>query len=147
MYNPSMETRRGRPNSITPDKSAKLLAALEHGYDLNEAQSHAKISDDAYRRLLKNSGDFAEKVAAAKMKFVMFAKDGAYKKIQQGDGSMIRWVLEHKKPEEYGRQSEELHTGLPPNMTVILPGSKPHPRIIHDPEANPNVRYAFEVEQ
>lgn len=125
-----------------------MLAALGRGFDLNEAQVYAKISDDAYRRLLKSSDNFAEKVAAAKIRFVLMAKDGLYEKIKQGDGASIRWVLEHKKPEEYGRQfaNDCYSNGLPPNTTVILPGSKPHPRIIHDPEANPNVKYAFEVE-
>jgi hypothetical protein len=100
----------------------------------------------SYRRLLKSSSIFAEKVEAAKLGFILLAKDGLYKRVKEGDGATIRWVLERKKPEEYGRKSEESSFGLPPNLITVLPGSKPHPRVTIDREQSPNVRYAFEME-
>lgn len=138
-----METRRigrgkggGRPLSITPEKSAKLLVALEHGFSLQESLQQAEISDDAYRRLLDKSAKFRGEITAAKMKLVMLARSTIAKAINQGDMPTVRWFLERKVPEEFGRHRLEAESTWPPeNMTIILPGSKPHPRIIPEGEA------------
>ncbi|HVW67060.1 MAG TPA: hypothetical protein VHA78_05025 [Candidatus Peribacteraceae bacterium] len=128
-----METRRGRPGSVTAEKSAIFLIAMENGLTLKEALIDAGISDDAYRRLLDKSADFRGQIEVAKMKLQILAKAGMAKKIKQGDGPMIRWYLERKLPEEFVRRSQEgVEDDWKKNVTVILPGSKPHPRILYD---------------
>jgi hypothetical protein len=137
----------GRPPSITPEKSAILFAALENGFSLSESLAQAGISDDAYRRLLEKSEKFRGEITAAKMKLVMLARSKVALSINAGDMPTVRWFLERKVPEEYGRQAT-LNDGLPQarEFITILPGNKPHPRLTLDPIANPNVRYAFDTD-
>lgn len=145
-----METRRsvgrkgrGRPQSITSEKSAVFLAAMENGFTLKESLIEAGISDDAYRRLLDKSADFRGQKEAAEMKLGMLAKSELAKKIKAGDGTMIRWYLERKCPEEFRLKREDDFTDLPQNITVVVPGGR-HPRITPDPD-DPHIKYADEV--
>lgn len=139
-YNVPMQTRRrigqgkggGRPPSITPVKSAKLLAALENGFSLNESLYHAEISDDSYRRLLDKSSKFRGEVAAAKLKLVMAAKSKIAQAVNSGDMPTVRWFLERKCPEEFrfAKSNDGYDNPLPEGTVIVLPGSKPHPRIL-----------------
>jgi hypothetical protein len=136
----------GRPASITSEKSAKLIVAIEHGFTLAEALQQAEISDDAYRRLLKKSPKFRGEIATAKRKLAMLARYTIANAIKQGDMTTVRWWAERKIPEEFGRQAIERDTNtLPPGFTVVLPGTKPHPRITIDPD-NPMYKYADDIE-
>lgn len=152
MYNQDMVTHRGigqgkgggHPPSITPEKSAVLLIAIENGLDLKEALLRAQVSDDAYRRLLKKSAMFRGQMEAAEMKLVMFARSKVANAINQGDMPTVRWFLERKCPEEFRLKRD--HDDLPqvPPMNIILPGSRPHPRITIDPD-DPRYKYADEI--
>lgn len=126
----------GRPSSVTSERSAKLIAALENGLTLTESLEQAGISDDAYRRLLDKSEKFRGEITKAKMKLVMLARSKLAMAINAGDMATVRWFLERKVPEEFGRHSAEQNDGWPynvSNLKVILPGG-PHPRIIPEGE-------------
>lgn len=126
----------GRKPSITPEKGAILLAALENGLTLKESLLQAEVSEDAYKRLLKKSEKFRTQIAVAKVKLSILAKAGMAKRIQQEDGAMIRWYLERKCPEEFSTRlvEDKRDNPLPEGTTIILPGSYPHPRIIPEGE-------------
>jgi len=129
----------GRPPSITPEKSAKLFAALENGFTLNESLQHAEISDDAYRRMLNKSPKFRGEIAVSKMKLVMAARSKVAQAINSGDMPTVRWYLERKLPEEFNprRIEDQWDNPLPQGTVIILPGSKPHPRIIPEGQMKP----------
>ena len=102
---------------------------MENGFTLKEALIEAGITDDAYRRFLDKSADFRGQIEAAKMKLVMLSRSELAKAIREGDMTTVRWFLERKLSEEFGRHNEQEDVWRK-NITVILPGSKPHPRII-----------------
>jgi len=85
-----MTRQSGRPSSITPEKSAILLTALEHGFNLTESLQQAGVSDDAYRRLLDKSDRFREKITSAKMKLTMLARSKIAAAINAGDLPTLR---------------------------------------------------------
>ena len=121
-------------SSVTPEKSALFLSSIEAGFTLKESLRQAEITDDSYRRLLKRSADFRLKLETAEMKLVMVARSKVANSINQGDMPTVRWFLERKLPEEFGRHADLEEDSWKKNITVILPGSKPHPRIVHDSE-------------
>ena len=131
-----------RRSSITPEKSALFLTAIECGFILKEAQQQAGISDDAYRRLLKRSADFRGKLEAAEMKLIMVARSKVANAISQGDMPTVRWYLERKCPEEFRPKHEPDDVPTHPPVTVILPGSRPHPRISPPDPSDPTYAYA-----
>jgi hypothetical protein len=105
---------------------------LEYGMNLKESLLFAGISDDAYRRRLKNDPEFRGQIETSEMKLVIIAKLGIAKKIREGDGKTCRWFLERKCPEEFGRHpkpQEDTWNGQ--RIVMVLPGGK-HPRIISD---------------
>lgn len=129
--NPSSITASGRPSSLTPEKSAKLLIALEYGLNLKESLQLAGISDDAYRRRLKKDPEFRGQITASEMKLIIVAKLSIAKKIYEGDVKTSRWYLERKCPEEFGRHSksqEEMRNHE--HLTMILPGGE-HVHALH----------------
>ncbi|MDD5469332.1 MAG: hypothetical protein PHO92_00820 [Candidatus Peribacteraceae bacterium] len=122
----------GRKSSITHEKAAILIAALGNGLTVKESLLQADLSQDAYERRLKKDEKFRGQIAAAKVKLQILAKAGMAQKIRKGDSAMIRWYLERKCPEEFRpiRDDGGYENPLPAGTTIILPGSKPHPRII-----------------
>ena len=135
----------GRKSSITSEKAAILLLALENGLNVKESLIQAGFSQDAYDRKLLKDEKFRGQIAAAKMKLIILAKASLAQKIKQGDGPTIRWYLERKCPEEFGRQAlEQEDTSYMPQY-VVLPGGR-HPRITPDPN-DKRIVYADELEE
>ncbi len=67
------------------------------------------------------------------MKVTMKARSNIATAISNGDLTVSRWWLERKAPEEFRPQFSDggdVRSVLAPGTTIILPGSKPHPRII-----------------
>ena len=123
----------GRPESITEEKASLLISAIENALTLEQAYIHAEVSEASYRRKLIADKQFRLKIEAAKQKLKMLAKAGMANKIKQEDGPMIRWYLEKAESENFGRHfgDDDFALGFG-NITLILPGRKPHPRIVHD---------------
>lgn len=126
----------GRPEAITPAKASILLAAFENGLNLKQALQHANVAKATYERKRANDPKFRDQIEAAQTKLIILAKAGIANKIRQGDATTLRWYLERKCPEEFGRHVMDHDAdALPSNIRVVLPmGSKPHPRITIDPD-------------
>lgn len=129
--------RPGRRSTITPEKTAILLMGLENGLTVKEALIHAGFSQDAYDRRLQKDVQFRGQINTAKAKLVILAKSKIANAIQSGDMPTVRWFLERKVPQEFGRQVMENDESVShSNITVIVPmGNKPHPRIIPEGES------------
>ncbi|MCK5018429.1 MAG: hypothetical protein KAS32_15325 [Candidatus Peribacteraceae bacterium] len=120
----------GRKPSIKEKQVAILVAAIENGFVVKEALTHAKIKKDAYYRKLKNDVKFRDRIEVADMKLKMKAKANMANAIRNGDMRTTRWFLERKVPEEFGRKRlEDSNESSNRNIQVILPGSRQHPRI------------------
>lgn len=130
---------RSARGSITAEKSALFLIALENGFSITDAQAQAGFSDDAYRRKLKKSAVFSKLVELAKQKLGFMARSKLASAIAAGDMATVRWYLERKFPEEFRPSFGDGDSvpGLPPGTVIVLPGSYPHPRI--NPE-KPNAK-------
>lgn len=123
-------------STVTPEILSKFIAAIENGFTLKEALVQAGMNDMQYRRVLKRSDNFKRTLEIAEMKLTMAARSKVSKAIDHGDMPTVRWYLERKVPEEFRPSfgDNDFPVGLPAGSTIILPGSKPHPRIIHDDE-------------
>lgn len=122
-------SKRGRKSTVTPEKTAIFLWAVENGFTMKEAQQESGISQDAYDRHRAKSAEFRGQIEVAKMKLNMVARGKLASAINNGDMPTVRWYLERKIPEEFRPQSgDEGMPLIPPNMVWIIPGGK-HPRI------------------
>jgi hypothetical protein len=126
----------GRKPSITPKKRSIFLAAIENGLKVKEALVQANIHESSYKRLKLSSAQFRTEIEVAEMKLTMAARSKVALAIQSGDMPTVRWYLERKVPEEFRPQigDDGQPAGLPPGTVIVLPGSKPHPRIIPEGE-------------
>ena len=125
----------GHPPSITPDKRAIFIAALENGLTITEALMHAEFSEDAYKRLKKKSAQFRTDIEVAKAKLTIKARSNISSSIGKGDVKTSQWWLERKVPDEFGKgDGDSPLSGLPAGTTIIVPAAGPHPRIL--PEEN-----------
>ena len=122
----------GRPSSITPEKRSIFLAAIENGYNIKEALIYAKIGESSYKRLKLKSAQFRTEMEASGIKLIMAARSKVANAINQGDMPTVRWFLERKVPEEFRLKREPDEPPLPP-ISVVIPGSHPHPRIVPEP--------------
>jgi len=88
----------------------------------------AGIHTSSYERLKLKDAQFRRQIEAAQKKLIITARSKLAAAIEKGDMPTVRWFLERKVPEEF-RPKFDPDDLPPPNVTVILPGSKPHPRI------------------
>ena len=122
---------RSARGTVTAEKSALFLIALENGFNIKDALAQAGFSDDAYRRKLKSSAVFSKLVDLAQQKLGFLARSKLAAAIAAGDMTTVRWYLERKFPEEFRPSFGDGDTpaGLPPGTVIVLPGDYPHPRI------------------
>lgn len=134
--NEEPKSKAGRPPSITPAKRSIFIAALENGLSIKEALVQAKIGESSYKRLKLSSAAFRTEMEVAGMKLTMMARSKLATAINEGDKPTVRWYLERKVPEEFRPAPGDEGNGnpLPEGTIIILPGSKPHPRIIPEGE-------------
>lgn len=131
--NPQKGKRKGggRPTVVTEKVVGILRTAFSHDLTVEEACELAKISKDAYYERIKKDPKFADEMESAQLIPMIVAKQTVMKAIKDGNVNVALRFLERRQSERYGptevRQNE---VNLPPRMTVILPGSHPHPRII-----------------
>lgn len=123
----------GRPRAVTPAIVQILTACFNHDFTIEEACSEAKISKVTYYAELKRNPKFLNEMARAQLVPILVAKRTIVTKIQNGDGNLALRFLERRQPERYKLRSD-VEVELPPNITVVIPGSKPHPRILPDPK-------------
>ena len=117
----------GRPSVITPDVLSKLEAAFCNDFTDQQAFEHAGISSATYYRWLKQNEEFRERMLRAQSYPVTLAKRALIAAIKEGDGKLALRYLERRQPERYRCKIESMSLSPIP-ITVILPGSKQHPR-------------------
>lgn len=129
---PKEKKPRGHPASITDHKRSLFLTSIAAGKTIVEACDEAEISESAYKRLKLKSAQFRTEIDVARRKLVIMARSKLAAAIEAGDMATVRWYLERKVPEEFRPQFGDDGTppGLPPGTVIVLPGSKPHPRIV-----------------
>lgn len=129
-------SKRGRKTVVTKDMITKFLVCIENGLTVKEARVEANFPRGAYDRLRVKSAEFRDQIEVAEMKLIMAARSKVALAIQSGDMPTVRWFLERKVPEEFRPQigDDGQPAGLPPGTVIVLPGSKPHPRIIPEGE-------------
>lgn len=117
----------GRPSVFTPDVLSKLEAAFCNDFTDQQALEHAGISSATYYRWLKHDDKFRERIRRAQSYPIILAKRAVIAAIKEGDGKLALRFLERRQAERYCSKTESL-IPLPTHITVILPGSKQHPR-------------------
>lgn len=136
----------GQESTVTPEARSVLLAAFENGLGNEEACDQANVSLSAYKRYRQSDEKFRAEVAVAKRKLAIVAQAGMAKKIQKGDGPMIRWFLERKQPKKYGNK---IGIGLDDTggtQSFIIGTVKPQP--FYDPKiANVKVQESTEGDE
>ena len=134
-YNAPMVTnrprqKRGRPSRMTPEVVGKLREVFLLDYNVEEACQYAGIHKDTYYEYLKKNPEFSDEMAQAQRGLAKAAKRAvAIAIIEHKNARIALEYLKHRRPEEYRTKVEDL-APIARNITVILPGSKPHPRII-----------------
>lgn len=131
----------GRKSTVTPEATAKLREVFLLDYDVLEACDYAGISDDAYYRRYKKDKVFRGDMDEAQRGLFKSAKTVvATEIIVKKNARVALDVLKHRQPHRY-RTKVDLGTGddehgrsvLPAGTIIVLPGSRPHPRIVPEP--------------
>lgn len=78
---------------------------------------------------MKQNDAFREKIHRAQSYPVTLAKRTIVARMKEGDGNLALRFLERRQPERYRTKIEMPVLSTQP-ITVILPGSKPHPRFV-----------------
>ena len=130
-----VKPKMGRSSTITIEATAKLRAAFSLDYTVEEACDFAEISTDAYYRKHVKSEDFRNEMAKAQRSLFKSAKRAiATEIVDGGNANMAMNFLKHRQSERY-RTKNETDQPMVGNITMVLPGSKPHPRILSESEA------------
>lgn len=120
----------GRPTKMTPETIGKLREVFLLDYNIQEACDYAGIHVDTYYEEKKRNPKFAEDMEKAQRALFMSAKTiVAGEIIVKKNPKMALDLLKHRQPERY-RTKVETDPQPIGNITVILPGNKPHPRIL-----------------
>ena len=122
----------GRPPAITDEEVRKLEAAFCNDFTIDEALDYADVKRRTYYDYLKKSEEFSRRMKKAQQYPLTLAKRSMLAQIKgtakkPGDGQLSLRFLERRQPDRYRTKIENENPPLPP-MTIILPGSKPHPR-------------------
>ena len=128
------QNRGGRPTKMTPEVVGKLREVFLLDYTVEEACDYAKIHKDTYYDHLKKNPEFSDEMARSQRGLVKAAKRAVAIEIYEKKNARIALdFLKHRQPERYRTRIEDA-APIAGNITVILPGSKPHPRITHEEE-------------
>lgn len=92
-----------------------------------EAFQAAKVKKSTYHATYDRDEKFRDRMDGAKQYSLTLSKRTMIKQIKDGDGNLALRFLERRQPDRY-RTKIESDTPLLPPVTVILPGTKAHPR-------------------
>ncbi len=130
----------GRPTTVTPNVTSKLREVFLLDYTVEEACDYAEISTKAYYRKFKADEQFRGEMERSQRGLVMAAKRALAIEIYVKQNARISLdYLKYRVPQRYSTKIGDA-TPITRNITVILPGSKPHPRIIPEIEVIPRLR-------
>jgi hypothetical protein len=108
----STHGRPGRPRKLAdPQRRETLLNALEAGHTRKSACAHAGLSEDAFARYRAAYPDFADDVLQAEAKASIHCVEQI---LEAGEKHWraLAWWLERRFPEEWGRKSRTIQTGV-----------------------------------
>ena len=104
--------RPGRPRKLAdPQRRETLLKALEAGHTYKAACASAGLSEDAFARYRAEYADFADDVRQAEAKAAIRLV-GQILEAGDKDWRALAWWLERRFPEEWGRKSRTIQTGV-----------------------------------
>ena len=105
---PSPEIKVGRPVFDGKNENevvAKLQYAFSIGAKPKEACCYADISTDSFYRYCRKYPEFRDKIAVLQSTITMLARINLYNFIVKGNWKATKFVLERRRPEEYGRNT------------------------------------------
>jgi len=119
---------------MTPETVQKLREVFLLDYSIEEACDHAKIAKQTYYNECKRNPAFMDEMERSQRGLAKAAKRVVAKEILVKENARIAFdYLKSRQPERYNRRIDDedaVPVGLPAGSTIILPGSKPHPRIL-----------------
>ncbi len=122
----------GRPTTVTPEATSKLREVFLLDYTVEEACDYAGISSKAYYRRLVQDEQFRGEMERSQRGLICSAKRAVAFEIYVNKNARIAFdYLKHREPERYSTKIRDA-SPITGNVTLILPGSKLHPRIIPD---------------
>lgn len=98
-----------RPDFFQPASDAQkmiFLRNLKEGKNVGEARKKAGISPEQFRRAQESDPDFSREIEDTERLFLDRVEMRAETLAMSGDGAMIRWFLEKRMPEKYGKTSK-----------------------------------------
>lgn len=124
--------RGGRPPAIDQKVVSKLEAAFCNDFTPQEAWDYAGVKKATYYKWLSKSEEFSDRMRRAQQYALTLAKRAVIGQIKgdsdrKPDGNLGLRFLERRQPERYRPRLDPEDMPTPP-ITVILPGSKDHPR-------------------
>lgn len=122
----------GRPPAIDEAHVRKLEAAFTNDFTIDEALDYADVKRRTYYDYLKKSEEFSHRMRRAQQYPLTLAKRAVIGQMKgdadhRPDGQLGLRFLERRQPDRYRTKLESDTPPLPP-ITVILPGTKAHPR-------------------
>lgn len=124
--------RGGRPTTVTSEVTAKLREVFLLDYTVEEACDYAEISTKAYYRRFAKDEKFRGEMERSQRGLIKAAKRAvAIEIIEKKNARVALDFLKHRQPERFRTKIEDA-APIAGNFTLILPGSKPHPRIISE---------------
>lgn len=129
--------KTGRPSKHTPEVVSKLEEAFKDDFTDLEACDYAGISTKSYYRWMKKDTLFRDKMHRAQRAALTALKNSAFAQArgddrEQADGALAFRILQTRQRDRYATKQELEVPPLPP-LTLILPGSKAHPRFTAPP--------------
>lgn len=92
-------------------KLNNLITALKYGSTIKEASFSAGISVDQYKYFIECHPNFSTIVEACRQMPVLIARKTIVERLDK-DPKLAKWYLEKKRSEEFGRNAEEVASGL-----------------------------------
>jgi hypothetical protein len=103
--------RPRRPFQPASDAQKRIfLRHLKDGAGVGEARKAAGLTWDLYKHALASDEDFVAAHEDIDGYFLTKLQEVAESMALQRDGAMIRWLLENRWPEKYGKKSKVEHS-------------------------------------
>lgn len=112
-------------------KVERLIESFKIGYNIIEACVFAGISIAQYKYFVQIHPEFSTVKERCEIVTGMLAESGNVELLNKKDGSQIRWFLERRKPEKYGKTQADNASPTLNNYGTII--NTPVPRDQIDP--------------
>ena len=97
-----------------------LIQSFKNGYNIDEACTFIDITYDQYRYFNEIHPDFSHVKSRCELVCSMMAETGNATLIKEGDGTQIRWYLERRKPDKYGKTPDPSNAPVLNNFGTII---------------------------